>query len=893
MKDSAPQRPAKPRSLWARMLLALFCPWHLREEVAGDLEELYVRRAARHGERHARRMYLRDLRSLARLAAAGEGNRSDQFDFLIAQSRRGDAMISALVQDIRYGLRMLAKNPGFTLVAVLTLALGIGANTAIFSVLDAVLLRGLGYKEPERLAIVWEANLKRNRFTNVAGPANYMRWKERSQSFEKMAAFVEFNATVTEAGEPEQVKAGFVSADIFDTLGVSARLGRTFGPENAQPGASDVAVLSDRYWRSRFGADPNVMGKKFNLNGTPVTVIGVMPPDFHGLMNVELWNPIAFGERHRSAGGRYLVVIGRLKPGVTRDQAQAEMAGMARQIETELPNFTGGWTVNVVPLREQLVGSIRTAVLVLFGAVVFVLLIACGNVANLMLARATGRAREWAVRTALGASRLQLMRQLLIESMLLALVGGVAGVVLGAWAVKLLQTLLPADLGRFTEVQLNPNVLAFTFGLTLLTGLIFGVAPALAATRGRVQESLKEGTGGAGSSGLRMRLRNVLVVGEIALSLVLLVGAGLLIKSFEKLNHLDAGFDPEGVVSFGVSLPGAAYDTPAKIVQYYNRLMGAVETLPGVKSAGAISWQLYGMGTGHHYHVVGEPPPAPGQESAGEVRFVTPRFFDALRIPIVRGRVFTGQETIESPRVVVINETLAETHWPHENPLGKRIQMEWGTTQEAEVIGVVGDVRLAGLDQQARPTLYWVQSQLPNNFMTIMVRTDGDPAQITSAVKIEAARIDPQIPLANISRLVDVKAGSLKQRWFTVLLLGVFAAVAVTLAAVGIYGVMAYSVSQRRQEIGIRMALGAQRSDVVKMVLGQGTLLAAIGVILGLTVGLGLSRFLASLLFEVNERDPLVFAGVAAALSLVALAACLIPARRAAGIDPLKALRYE
>ena len=880
---------------WARLLLVVFCPWHLREEVAGDLDELYHRRIARSGERNARRMYLRDLRSLVRLTAAGEGNRSDQFDFLIAQSKRGDAMISALLQDVRYALRMLAKSPGFTLVAVITLALGIGANTAIFSVLEAVLLRGLGYKEPDRLVMIWETNVKRNRMTNVVGPANYMRWKERARSFEKMSAFIEWDANITEAGEPEQVRAGFVAADIFETLGVQAQIGRIFGPENAQPGeASSVAVITGSYWKRRFGGTPDVLGKKFSVNGGSVTVIGVMRPDFRGLMNVDLFVPIPYGERHRNARGRSIAVVARLKPGVTLEQARAEMAGIAKQNEAELPDFNAGWGVNVIPLREQLVGQIRPALLILFGAVGFVLLIACGNVANLMLARATGRAREWAVRTALGASRSQLIRQLLTESMLLAAIGGGAGILLGTWAVSGMQSLLPADLGRFTEVKMNPMVLAFTFGLTLLTGIVFGIVPALGITRATtLQDSLREGTTGAGAGSKRLRLRSALVVGEVALSLVLLVGAGLLIKSFAKIDSLNAGFNTENILSMSISLPGSAYNEPSKVVQFYDRLMQSVEHLPGVASAGAISWQLYGVGTGHRYAVVGEPPYSPGQEPGGEVRFVTPRLFETLRIPLLRGRVFDGSEHANGPYGVVVNETLAKQHWPNEDALGKRIRMEWGGMLEAEVIGVVGDVRLVALDQKPRPTLYWAQSQIGNNFMTLMLRSEGDAAALTSAVKAEVAKLDPLIPVAKVMRLDDVKARSLTPRRFSMLLLSVFAGVAVVLAAVGIYGVMAYSVSQRTREIGVRMALGAQRGDVLRLVLRQGMALAVIGLAIGLAGGFGLSRYMSTLLFEVSERDPWIFSGVALLLGLVTLAACLIPARRASGVDPLVALRYE
>ena len=799
-----------------------------------------------------------------------------------------------LFQDLRYAVRMLAKAPGFTAVAVITLALGIGANTAIFSVIDAVLVRGLPYQDPDRLAIVWEHNLKRGRPTNVVGPANYVRWVERNQSFEKLAAFTSFAGTVTGLGEPESVPVGYVTADFFETLGAQARIGRAFGPEHSKPGPeSNVAVVSHAFWQRRMGGDASALGRKFEVNSNPVTVIGVMPEGFRSLMNADFWVPTPMSERHRNHRGRYMSVIGRLKPGVTRDQAQAEMAGIAKQIEAELPDFTGGWSVNVVPLREQLVGNMRPVLLVLFGAVGFVLLIACGNVANLLLARAMNRQREMAVRTALGASRGQLLRQLLTESLLLAFVGGAAGTLLGVWAVSAMQSILPPELARFTEVRLNPMVFGFTFAITLLTGVFFGIAPAYAATRGALQDSLKEGTTGAGTSGARARMRSALVVAEVALSLVLLVGAGLLLKSFAKLNALDPGFDSEQVLSMAVSVPGSRYNEPAKVVQFYDKLMPGVESIPGVKSAGAISWQLLGVGSATSYEVPGEPKAAPGQEPAGEVRMVTPRLFETLGIPVLRGRVFDATDTLSAPRRVVVNDTMARTHWPNEDPIGKRIVMSWGEPIPAVVIGVVGDVRLAGLDAAPRATMYWAQTQMANNFMTIMIRSERDPADLVRQVKEQMAAIDPLIPLSAVRRLDEVKANSLNQRRFSMLLLGIFAAVALVLAAVGIYGVMAYSVSQRTREIGVRMALGAQPSDVVRMVLGHGTLLAVMGVALGLAAGVGLSRFLATMLFEVSEKDPLVFAGVAVLLAAIALAACAVPARRAAAVDPLVALRYE
>ncbi len=882
------------------------------EELAELLEDTYAHarhRGLGHDEALARALaQLPDGAALARRIEQAERpvagrlppdwRAADIGDQLI-RTRRGN-MLNAIWQDIRYGLRMLAKSPGFTAVAIVTLALGIGANTAIFSVVEAILLRPLQYRDPERLVIVWEHNFKRDRKTNVAGPANFMRWRERSQSFEKLSAFVQWDVNVIGLGEPERVTTGLVTADYFETLGVQARMGRVFGPEHAQSGeASNVVVLTDGYWKRRFGADPRALGKTFTLSGSVVTVIGVMPPDFRGLMNVDLFTPLVLTERHRNARGRYMVPVGRLKPGVSRDQAQGEMAGIARQIEGEIPDFTGGWGVNIVPLREQLVGSIRTTLWVLFGAVGFVLLIACANLANLLLARATNRQRELAVRAAIGASRGQLVRQLLVESVLLSLVGGAAGALVAVWAVGALPAILPPDVNRFTQVQLNPVIFAFTALLALGTGLVFGVVPALTATGAPLQESLKEGTAGAG--GGRRRLRSLLVVSEVALSLVLLAGAGLLLKSFAKLSGIDAGFESGNVLSMQVSLAGQQYSQAAQIAQFYDRALEGIRAVPGVVSAGGISWQLMGIGSATSYGVVGEPPAKPGQETGTEVRIVTPHLLETLRIPLLRGRLFSEQDTREAPCRVVINEALARESFPGRDPLGQRIWMSWGGTcgvsgdgqLAAEVIGVVGDVRLVALDTAPRATTYWALAQISNNFMTLMVRSTGDPSQLSRAIKDKIAAVDPQLPVAKVQLLSEVRSQSLKPRRFTLLLLGIFAGVAVTLAAVGIYGVMAYSVSQRTREIGIRMALGAQRGDVLSLVLRHGALLAGVGVAIGLGLALGLSRFLSTLVFEVSVTDPLTYAAVVALLGAIAVAACLVPAGRAARVDPLVALRHE
>jgi len=801
--------------------------------------------------------------------------------------------MDTLWQDIKYGLRMLVKNRGVTAVAVLALALGIGANTAIFSVIEAVLLRQLPFAESDRLAVVWESNFKRDRKSNVVGPANFMRWKEWNQSFERMAAFSEWAANVTDAGEPERVPIGAVTAEFFTTLRASAARGRTILPQDGKPGAGDVVVLSDGYWRRRFGADPDIVGKTLTLNGRKQSIVGVMPADFRGLMVVDLWSPIVLTEGHRNAGGRWMIVLARLKPGVSLETAQAEMNVIATRTRAELPDFDAGWGVNIVSLREQLVGDVRLALVVLLGAVGFVLLIACANVANVLLARAATREKELAIRAALGAGSWRLARQLLTESMLLSLLGGAAGLLLAAWGIDGLQTILPADLNRFTAIALNRAVLGYTVLLSMLTGLLFGAAPAIAIARPALQESLKEGGRSSTQSAARPWMRNALVISEVALSLVLLTCAGLLLKSFARLQSVRAGFDPKGVLSMQVSLASAKYSESHKQIQFYNQAVERLEQLPGVTSVGAISWQLMGLGSATSFRFSDRPIPAAGEEPVGEVRMVTPGWFRTMSVPLLRGRTFTPRDAAKAPQVVVINETAAREFWPGGDPLGKHVIMGWFTDLDAEIIGVVGDVRLTALKQPPRPTLYWPVEQVPNGFMTFMIRTSGEPMQLAGAVRTAIASIDPDQPVAKMQTMDEVVANSLNQPRFTALLLAIFSGVAVTLAVLGIYGVLFYTVSQRTHEIGIRMALGAQRSDVLRMVLSHGMALTLFGVGIGLALALAASRFLQQLLFEVQPTDPITYAGVAALLAVVALLACYIPARRATKVDPMVALHYE
>ncbi len=796
-------------------------------------------------------------------------------------------------QDIKYGVRMLVKHRGITAVAVLALALGIGANTAIFSVIEAVLLRRLPYSESDRLAVVWENNFKRDRKTNVVGPANFMRWQEWNQSFERMAAFIEWPVNVTGAGEPERVPVGLVTPAFFTTLGVNAALGRAIQPEDGKPGAERVLLLSDGYWKRKFGADPNIVGKTLAVNGEKRTIIGVMPAEFRGLMVVDMWSPHVLTAEQRNAGGRWMVVVARLKPGVSFQTAQAEMNLIAERTRADLPQFDAGWGATVVPLREQLTGDVKLALLVLLGAVGLVLLIACANVANLLLARAATREKELAIRAALGAGRIRLVRQLLTESMLLSLLGGAAGLLLAAWGIDGLQTILPADLGRFTAIELNRAVLGFTVVLSMFTGLFFGAAPALAVVRPALQESLKEGGRSSGGAAARPWVRNALVISEVALSLMLLTCAGLLLKSFTRLQSVRAGFNPKGVLSMQISLASSKYAQGSQQTQFYSQAVERMEQLPGVTSVGGISWQLMGLGSATSFRFGDRPVPAAGEEPTGEVRMVTPGWFRTMGVPLLRGRAFTPRDSARAPLVVVINEAAAREFWPGGDPLGKHVLMDWFTDLDAEIIGVVGDVRLTALKQPPRATLYWAVEQVPNAFMTFMIRSSGDPMQLAGAVRTAIASIDPDQPVAKMQTMDEVVANSLNQPRFTALLLAIFSGVAVTLAVVGIYGVLFYTVSQRTHEIGIRIALGAQRSDVLRMVLSHGMALTLLGVGIGLALALAASRFLQKLLFEVQPTDPITYAGVAVLLATVALVACYIPARRATKVDPMIALHYE
>src|SRR5215475_5226543 len=813
--------------------------------------------------------------------------------------------METLWQDLRQGARSLFKQSTFTIVAVITLALGIGANTAIFSVVHAVLLQSLPYRDADRLMTVWENNRKRGNDQNVINMGNFFDWKEQNRVFEDMAAFFDTTANLKSGGDPEEIPAQIATTGLFSILGVNPILGRTFTADDGNPGQPRVVALSFGLWQRRFGGDPQIIGRKLILNMfsiTEVSVVGVMPANFNWHIKAgsltrkaaEIWAPWQVGEGTRLRQGRYASAVARLKPGVTYEQAQAEMNAIGGRLEQQYNEFNANWGVNVVPLRKQFTGEIRLALLVLLGAVGMVLLIACANVANLLLVRAAGRQREVAVRSALGANRARIIRQLLTESLLLAGLGGLAGLTLAWWGTDLLVSLAPPDLLNLSQVKINASVLGFTLGISLLTGVIFGLAPAFDATRFNLSESLKEG--GKSAGGMRaQRLRNSLVVLEVALAFVLLVGAGLLIRSFARLQGVNPGFNAQNVLTMGVSLPISKYDNDQKRVNFIRQAIAEMRALPGVESAGAVnSLPFASFHSGTSVDIEGRPILPVVQKLKTGVMVTDANYFRVMQIPLKRGRLFTDQEAAEMRHVVVINETFARQHFPNEDPLGKHVTIYMkADNRPCEIIGVVGDSKHLNLDAEVRPMSYWPHPELASSGMTFVIRTRGDAASVTSAARNVIRELDPEQPVADVRTMESLIGTSMARARFNTLLLTIFAVVASLLAGVGIYGVMAYSVAQRTREIGVRMALGARANDVLKLVVRRGMTLSLAGVAIGAAASFALTRLMETMLFNVSATDPLTFAGIPLLLIFVALLACLIPARRAAKVDPMVALRYE
>ncbi|HWO02379.1 MAG TPA: ABC transporter permease [Blastocatellia bacterium] len=818
--------------------------------------------------------------------------------------------METFLQDLRYGSRMLLKRPGFTAVAVLALALGIGANSAIFSVVNGVVLRALPYRDPDRLMMVWsvwpllQAQAGTREFPVSA--ADFTDWRDQNQVFEQIAAFNSQPFNLTGTGDPEFVGGVSSSASLFRLLGVEARLGRTFLSEEDQPGAGHVVVISHGLWQRRFGSDPQILGQKLTLNDEPYTVVGVMPPGFQFPRKGEMpagyqfprqadlytpltWTPNQISNRDRN----FLAVVARLKPGVAVAQAQSDMDSIAERGKQEYPQYNAHKEISIVPLHQQVIGKVRTALLVLLGAVGFVLLIACANVANLLLARAASRQKEIAIRTALGASRPRVIRQLLTESVLLSLIGGTLGLLLAVWGIDLLLAISPSNLPRVDAVSVDGRVFGFTLAISLLTGILFGLVPAIQASKPDAAEALKEG--GRASSIGHNRFRGALVVSEVALSLVLLIGAGLMIRSFVQLLHSSPGLNPDNVLTLDVGLPRTKYTGPQQAA-FFQQVIERMKTLPGVQSAGAIyPLPMSGAEEGTGFIIEGKPDRELGDRRIAGPRWVSPDYFNTMGIALLRGRELSERDGADSPQVVIINEAMAASYFPDEEPLGNRVAFDLKDNQPnwREIVGVVRDVKHSAIDTEPKPEMYFPFTQVPTFFMTLVLRTTGSPLNLVAAARSEVLAVEKTQPISNVHTMEELLSNSVAQRRFNMLLLSIFAGVALLLAAVGIYGVMSYSVAQRTHELGVRMALGARTSDVLGLIVKQGMTLALIGVGIGLAAAFALTRIMASLLYGVSATDPMTFSVIALLLASIAFVACYLPARRATRVDPMVALRYE
>jgi putative ABC transport system permease protein len=807
--------------------------------------------------------------------------------------------METLIKDIRYAIRSLIRFPAFTVIAVVTLALGIGASTAIFSVVNALLLRPLPFTEPDKLTQVWEASIKQGQRHDVSYP-NFADWRDQNQSFQQIAAYSDRTFNLTGDAEPERIQGVMTSPAFFPMLDVKPILGRVFLPEEDYPNKVFSAVISERLWRRRFNSAEQIVGRTISLNYETFTIVGVVK-DIVDVPRVpaetEVWIPISHSFGFDNRRGHYLSVLARLKPGVTREQAQADMNRIAGTLTAQHPDSNTDLGVRLVPLQDQIVGDYKLALQVLLSSVLFVLLIASANVANMLLARAAAREKEIAIRTALGAGRFRLVRQLLTESLLLSVLGGAVGLLLAWWGVYLLLAFGPADLPRVKEITVDARVLAFTFAIAMLTGIVFGIVPALKASFPDVNQALKESSRNAAGSVGHRRLRSLLVASEIALSLVLLVGAGLLLKSFNKLQAVNPGFNPQNLLTVQVSLRGPRYQEGAAVVTFYDQLVENVKASPDVQSVATRSYIPVALNEDFAYlsFIVEGQAPDPANRPIAYYNAVSPDLFQTMQIPLLKGRPFDAHDVMKGQNVIIINETLARRYFPGTDPLGKRMTLNDENPKEedwATIVGVVKDTRQRELSGEPAAEMYLPFAQSPHRSMVLMIRTTN-PESVVSAVRRDVQALDPNLPIYGIRTMENVVSESIAAARFRTSLLAIFAAVALVLAMIGIYGVMSYGVTQRTQEIGIRMALGAGVMDVLKLVVKNGMSLAVIGTIVGLAGALAVTRLMATLLFDVSPTDLGTFALVTFGLLLVALFACYLPARRATKVDPLVALRYE
>jgi len=803
--------------------------------------------------------------------------------------------MDAFRQDIRYGVRMLLKSPSFTVVAIIALAMGIGANTAIFSVVNSVLLRPLPFSDPGRLVQMWETRKTKSQFP--ASYPNFVDWRDQNHVFENVVAYSDWSFNLSGVSEPERLQGAIVSASFFTTLGIQPIVGRVFSGDEDQHGKDLVVVISRRLWERRFSSDPNIAGKTLNLGDQVFTIVGVVQNGAGRPVqseDVELWAPVSHGGGLKNRSGHYLSVLARLKPGMTMQQAGAEMGTISSRLQQQYPDSNTDSSLKLVPLQEQVVGEFRASIFVLLVAVGFVLLIACANVAHMLLARAASRQKEMAIRTALGSKRSRIVRQLLTESILLSLAGGALGVLLAIWGIDFLVALSPPDLPRVNEIAVDVRTLVFTFALSALTGVVFGLLPALQASRPNLNETLK--AGGRDPASGRQPVRSVLVVSEIALSLVLLVGAGLLIRSFLRLQAVDPGFDSKNVLTMRLDFTGPKGKSGKQAIAFHNQLLDRIRAIPGVTSASTRSFvPITNDWANLSFAIEGRPVNA-ADRPVGYYNAISSNFFQTMHIPLKQGREFNDRDVRGSQNVVIINETMARRYFPNEDPIGKRItqdDIDFAPESWTTIVGIVGDTKPKSLDGEPVAEYYMPFAQQPEPSMSLLVRSANDPASVAAAIRNEVLALDKDQPVYSIKTLDSLLSESVAQPRFRALLLGSFAGLALILAAVGIYGVMSYTVTKSTHEIGIRMALGAQMKDVLNLVLRNGMKLAVIGVAIGLAGALALTRLMSKLLFGITPTDAITFVGVPAILLVVALVACYLPARRATRVDPLVALRYE